>query len=455
LKPIARRVGIRPFLPEFSEREEPSGVSESPVILSTVAVAELSPVPELKPARSNDPLTAAINRTSPPLQAGFIHILLVLATVVLTVWRSPGRDALRPGLSGPSRYLIGPLSIWDGSWYAEIARNGYGERQMSTAFWPLYPFLTGIASWLTGWSVAVTGVLLSNLAFVAALLVLHRLVSQSYGQAIATRSVWLVALCPVAFVFSALYSESLFFLLSLSAIYLSRNNRWTLAALALFLATLTRSTGVLVVVPMLAALIGQMGWNPRRLWKPGIQLAAALAGPLIFVAHLNRLWGDPFLMVHIQTQWHRTFSLPWTTLWTGFRRTELIYITGRHACIDGVRQQSWPSCRDALGLNIDSLSDDLAVASTLAAIAILLFAARKLIAGDLLYLLAAFLIPLLSTTADSPLLSMPRFLLVAYPLFIALAIVLQRRWLYIVTLGASACGLCWLLSLFARAYFVA
>jgi hypothetical protein len=246
-----------------------------------VAVAEIVPTPGLKPARSDNPLTAAISRISPPIQAGFVHILLVLATVALTVWRSPDRDALRPALSGPSRYLIGPLSIWDGGWYAEIARNGYRERQMSTAFWPLYPFLTGIISRVTGWSVAVSGVLLSNLAFVAALIVLYRLVSQTYGSAIATRTVWLVALCPVAFFFSALYSESLFFLLSLSAIYLARNNRWTLAALALFLATLTRSTGALVIVPVLAALIGQFGWSLRRIWKPGLQLAAALAGPLV------------------------------------------------------------------------------------------------------------------------------------------------------------------------------
>jgi len=430
-------------------------VTDSPVSFSATAIAEVAPASELNPSPPARPLTAAISRISPPLQAGFTHILLVLMTVALAVWRSPDRNALRPALSGPSQYLIGPLSIWDGGWYAEIARNGYGERQMSTAFWPLYPFLTGVASRMTGWSVAVTGVLLSNLAFVVALLVLYRLVSQSYGTPIATRTVWLVALCPVAFFFSALYSESLFFLLSLVAIHLARNQRWTLAALALFLATLTRSTGVLIIVPMLAALIDQMGWSLRRIGKPGVQLAAALAGPLLFAAHLNRLWGDPLLMVHIESQWHRTFSLPWTTLWTGFRRTELIYITGRHACIAGARQREWPPCRDALGLNIDSLSDDLAVVSTLVAIALLFFAARKLIAGDLLYALAVFMTPLLSTTADSPLLSIPRYLLVAYPLFIALAMLLQRRWLYLATLGAGACGLCWLLSIFARAYFVA
>jgi hypothetical protein len=430
-------------------------VTDSPLILPAVAVAEIALGPGLKPSRSDNPLTASISRISPSIQAGLVHIVLVLVTVALTVWRSPERDILRPSLSGPSRYLIGPLSIWDGGWYAEIARNGYGERQMSTAFWPLYPFLTGIVSWTTGWSVAVTGVLLSNLAFVVALIVLYRLVSQSYGSPIATRTVWLVALCPVAFFFSALYSESMFLLLTLSAIYLARNNRWTLAALALFLATLTRSTGALVIVPMLAALVGQMGWSLRRTWKSGVQLAAALAGPLVFAAHLNRLWGDPLLMVHIQSHWQRTFSLPWMTLWSGFRRTELIYITGRHACIDGVRQQTWPPCRDALGLNIDSLSDDLAVASVLVTIGMLLYAARKLIAGDLLYASAVFVVPLLSTTADSPLLSTPRYVLVAYPLFIALAMLLKRRWLYLVTLGASAGGLCWLLSVFARAYFVA
>ena len=203
------------------------------------------------------------------------------------------------------------------------------------------------------------------------------------------------------------------------------------------------------------ALVEQRGWSIRRLWSPGLQIAAGLLGPLIFAVHLDRRWNDPLLMAHIQTEWGRAFSWPWDTLWRGFRRTELIYVTGRQTCFDSLQSRQWPPCRDALGLNIDALSDDLAMAFTLIAIALFIVAARKLLLGDALYALAVIVFPLFSPTIDSPLLSMPRFLLTAYPLFIALALLLRQRWLYLATLGASAVMLCWLASIFARAWFVA
>ncbi len=174
-----------------------------------------------------------------PALAFIANLVLVHVAAALAVWRSPDRDPLRPAMSGAGRYLVAPLTLWDGGWYERIARSGYAGRPETAAFWPLYPWIVGTASRVTGLSIAVTGIAVSQLSFAAALFVLHQYVAAAYGAEAARRVIWLVALCPVSFFFSAMYTESLFLLLSVAAVALARNSQWTGAALALFLAALT------------------------------------------------------------------------------------------------------------------------------------------------------------------------------------------------------------------------
>jgi len=65
------------------------------------------------------------------------------------------------------------------------------------------------------------------------------------------------------------------------------------------------------------------------------------------------------------------------------------------------------------------------------------------------------LFPLFTVVADDPFGSMPRYLLVTYPLFICAALLLERRRMYLVVLIAGATGCFWLTTVFARAWFVA
>ena len=391
----------------------------------------------------------------PSVAAWLAHVVIVHSAAALTVVLSPGRDHLRPDLDGVAAYLVAPLALWDGGWYRRIAVDGYGETQASAAFWPIYPTLVDLVTTATGMGAEASGVLLSTVALLGALVALRLLVSRSYGEAVATRTVWLVALSPFAFFFSAFYTESLFLLLSAGAILFARQGSWTRASLLALLATLTRSVGVLVLIPLGLALLAQVRSGGRRLYAPAAQLVAATLGPVVFAVHLDRVWGDPLLMLHAQERWRREFSLPWEALWKGFRRLELIYVNGRDECLDGVRTGDWPLCRDALQISIDGLSDDFAVAAALVALALVPVVIKRLNAGDWIYGLALLVLPLSSGIPEDPLLSLPRFLLVAYPFFITLAILFERRWLYVAALAASIAGLGWLLSIFARAWFVA
>ncbi len=69
-----------------------------------------------------------------------------------------------------------------------------------------------------------------------------------------------------------------------------------------------------------------------------------------------------------------------------------------------------------------------------AAVAMLVACWRKLPAAYTLYALAALLFPLLYSTAARPLYSLPRFVLVVFPLFIGAAAVLapHRVWRWVV-----------------------
>src|SRR5215211_6285107 len=145
--------------------------------------------------------------------------------------------------------------------------------------------------------------------------------SRDYGEAVATRTVWLVALWPLSLFFSAVYTEALFLLLTVGAVALGRSGRWTWAALAAAAAALTRNTGALILLPLGVMLLQQRGWHPRGWWRQGIQLAAAACTPLAFARHLDRRWGDPLLMVRgLGAHWGRSTGTPWGTLAAAYDR---------------------------------------------------------------------------------------------------------------------------------------
>lgn len=389
-----------------------------------------------------------------PIRAWLLHILLVFATVAITVHRTPDRDAFRPDGSGLWRYVISPLATWDGDWYVRAAREGYGEREATAAFWPFYPTLMDLGHRLTGLSHGTVGVVVSNLLFLGALIVLLDYVRMVYGLEIASRSVWIAALSPMAFFFSAAYTESLFLLLTVGAMALAFSGRWTEAALLVVPAVLTRNSGILILAPMLLLLVRQYGWNPRGWWSKGIQLAAAAMTAIAFTVHLDRVQGDPLLMVHAQAEWGRTQAWPWQTLADAVHRMHRIYATGRHDCEPAFDVASLRACQTALQLGARDISDDLSFVFTIGCLLVLPFAIWRLRIWDSCYLALGIVLPLFGPTPLNPLASMGRYLLVLFPLYVVLAMVLRRRLLLVTTLTLSALVMVWLLALFSQGYFV-
>ncbi|HEY8598001.1 MAG TPA: mannosyltransferase family protein [Thermomicrobiales bacterium] len=367
------------------------------------------------------------------LTAFLAHIVLVFGAVALAMAAFSSEAPVRAvgdtpiPMSGPARYLIEPLANWDGQWYTMLARYGYWARDpvqdpSSAAFWPLYPLLLRLGAALTGWSPATVGVLLSNMAFLLALVVLHRLVRLDYGAAIAGRTVWGLALFPVAFFFSAVYTESLFLLLIVGAVYCGRIERWREAALLGFFAALTRNTGVLVLLPLGGLLMRHYGPDPRRWWRIALPLALVPLAPALFMGYQWWVSGDFLLTIHVQRKFTRAPMSPWNAVFHGFRRFDPFWFResvcftsggqiGPRACIAELRREAIPY-NQVLMLPVFLLLVPLF---------------RRVERGYALFVLAGLAVPLCNPWGADPFVTMPRFAMVLFPLFIALGIVLHRR----------------------------
>lgn len=209
---------------------------------------------------------------------------------------------------------------WDAGWYYQIAKTGYywdrrNEGQQNIAFFPAFPMATrGVARLFGGEPEAyiLAGLTLSHLAFLWALLLLHRLARDMTGNAAtAAAAVLLVACYPFAIFYGAFYTESFFLLGAVGAMRALRQGRPAAAGAFGLLAGLTRPNGFLLAIPLLVlcarCLAGRPVWSTRT----GAMAVAPLmpvAGVAIYSAYLATLTGSPLAWYAQHAAWGRTFA---------------------------------------------------------------------------------------------------------------------------------------------------
>jgi hypothetical protein len=220
-----------------------------------------------------------------------------------------------------SAKLAETFAAWDSGWYFDIAQRGYywtPSGQSSLAFFPLYPMLMRALAWPFGGSdraLWMAGIVLSYACLFLGLAVLHRLTATTIGnRETARRTVLYLAVFPFAYFFTQVYTESLFLLMSVSAVAAAVASRWGWAGLFGALAALTRPNGILIAVPLgLLAL----GGRPRitDLARRAAALALVPLGFGAFCAFAYRLSGDPLGWLRAQAQWGYTVgNRPWIEL---------------------------------------------------------------------------------------------------------------------------------------------
>ena len=403
----------------------------------------------------------------------------------------PVRHAFNPpgvtrGFGWLGDVLAAPVDRWDAAWYLVIAHYGYRPEfgaftAPRDAFFPLYPLGVRALS-DTGLAPVIAGVALSIGAFMAALYGLHRLtalevarlrrgssargigVPDKTGDAprarggpwgflghagrgpgsvglakldsreVARLAVLLTAFAPMAFYFSAIYSESLYLALSVGLFLCARRGHWATAALLGALASATRSTGVVLILPLLLLYLygpredreperATTRLRPRyRLRRDALWFVLVPLGLVLYVAHLALAGGDPLAPFHAEAVWKRHFAGPYGGIWAGAKAA----FAGLRQLLSFQRQHVYYPAAGGSPF-IDAGHNLLLFVFLLAAIPMLVGVLRLLPLAYGAYVLAALALPLSYPVEPQPLMSLPRFLLVLFPLNMWLAVKLSSR----------------------------
>ena len=211
-----------------------------------------------------------------------------------------------------------PWTHWDGVIYLDLAAHGYEANGPDrTAFFPLFPMLIRGGAAL-GVPITLWGVLVSLVATFFALYFVYRIAEKHWGQKVARAAVLTFAFFPTAFFLNAVYSEALFVAFAAGSYWAAYVRRdLLLAGLWGALATATRNSGVLLLIPLVYLWLrnrSEFGW--RGLWE----LALVLVGLLGYMIFLWYHFGDPLMFANAQTTgWGRELTNPLASLedaWT-------------------------------------------------------------------------------------------------------------------------------------------
>jgi hypothetical protein len=408
-----------------------------------------------------------------PVIVGLVHLLIVQLVASLAYRFGTVREDSAPfqyvpqPLDGWAGIVVEPFRQWDGFWYKLLAEQGYAAQPSAyPAFWPLYPWLMRGGERLTGLPTEVVGYLISNVAFILALIVVYRLVALDFDRTVARRTLVALALFPTAFFFSAVYTESLFLLLAAGALLAARTQGWFLAGLLGLLAALTRSQGVLLLAPFAVLFLQQHRLDWRRWFPNALWALLPAGGPALFAWILDRQGIDPLAFVEVQEQWWRFQATPIETFRCAivgcYPPADHPYITEGYI-VEGanwswlgqlIRDPSWANLTSSQFREALAQSETLELISTVFFLALAAVGLRYLPLYHSAYVWPALLIPLFSPSAVHPLFSIPRFGIVLFPLFVMLALLFERRREAIPALAVSTLLLILLTAQFAQWYWV-
>lgn len=357
--------------------------------------------------------------------------------------------ACRPTGTAGLDALIAPGCRWDSTWYLEIAQGGYTPTDPArSAFFPLYPLLVSVVSAPLGGALVPAALLVSWSCALGFLTVLHRVVAAARDAATATTVVRVAAYVPPAIFLSAIYTESLFLILSLGALVAARRDRWVIAGLLGAVAASCRSIGVLLVIPLAVEYLWgrRSGGDVRpvdrwyafrhRIRPDVLWIGLVPLGVVLYAAYLGLATGDPMGVVRAQSDWERTFLTPIGGLIAGAG-----VIVGRIGDLAGLWYMAPLAPGQVPGL---ALARDIVLLLFVgAAIAVLWWARRRLPVSWVAWGVVSLAYPLSVPSMQQPLMSLPRFTMACFPIVVALGLWAHRgrrmRWMAPLLLTLQAC----------------
>lgn len=298
--------------------------------------------------------------------------------------------------------LRAPLyAKFDSGWYLAIIEWGYGKpppdgKPSNHAFFPLYPTTAKVLRDTFAVDGFHAGLVVTYVCLFLAMSLFYREGVRRLGEEDARAAGRFLLLFPTAFFLVAVYAEAMFLLFALLAFRDARDGPLRKALLFGFLLGLTRASALAAAPALFLAALDRPGPDGRR--RVGRALAVGLvpvATVFLWIFGVGAIYGEPGLFFRSMEGWHRgTSSLSGVFAW---------FLSMKVRFVD-----------------MDWRSDPTFVLDYGATLLFALVAVYQLVKrrwSDAAWTGGAIALPM--TTGLSG--GMPRFLLVVYPVFYALA----------------------------------
>lgn len=327
---------------------------------------------------------------------------------------------------------VSPFANFDGVHYLSVAKNGYF--QFEQAFFPVFPLLIRYLGQFLQDNYLLASLIIVHVSLFVALWLFFKLVRLDYSQSVALITIIFFLTFPTAFFLGSVYTESLFLALVFSSLYTSRTGHTFFASVLGGIASGTRVIGVFLIIPLLYDL--WIAYNKRFSKAFIIHSWPILLVPFGLFGYMWYLWkayGDPLLFAHSQVAFGAGRSggeiilLP-QVIWRYFK----IFFT-----VPLSNSDWWLAGFELI---------------TFVGVLALLFVGfrKKVYYGYLLFSVVATLFPTLSGTFAS----IPRYVLVAFPVFIVLASIKKSVFRYGLIVVFSLSQI-FLAAFFLQGYFIA
>ena len=202
---------------------------------------------------------------------------------------------------------------WDADHYVGLIENWYvneGDPRLHIVFFPLFPLLGRILHLTTGISPAACGYIVSNLAFIGCGIAMFRLAEITYGKNIGLKAMWLMNLSPLTLFCSLPYTESVFMLTTILAVYFSRGKKFAAAVIMGALAANSRMVGMATAIPIFYEMLSSVKEKTFKSYALCVLKVLPVSLGLIAYLALNlEVTGDAFKFMEYQSEhWSQNFG---------------------------------------------------------------------------------------------------------------------------------------------------
>ena len=326
--------------------------------------------------------------------------------------------------------LLAIWERWDTVYYSRIASTGYSALDGTTTFHPLFPWSAKVFV-LLGVAPVIALLLVSSAATLALYPAFERLAALDQDSTKARMATLLFIFWPVSYVLYLPYSESLWLLLAVLCFLYARQGRWWLSCVAGALATLTRQQGLFLIVVPAWELLAAERYDFRRTlvrWRSWLALS------LIPLAYFGWIIYRTRALENVKPDFSSLGS---------FISSTMVSPASHLVVRDNTFMWPWKAAylaiQRALSLSYANPWIDLGFGFLF--LLLIVWAWRGMRASYRVYVVLIAVVSFSFHTGMTPTggayLSLPRHLLLAFPVFIGIASRLNLRWLWMVIIPGA------------------